>query len=53
MDLTVHPTETNMSFLDIVSSGWASISGTATVLSGRDVVEKFYNPALKTWLGFG
>ncbi|EEA26430.1 hypothetical protein TMatcc_005302 [Talaromyces marneffei ATCC 18224] len=51
MDLTVHPTETNMSFLDVVSGGWASISGTASVLSGKDVVEKFYSPALKTWLG--
>lgn len=51
MDLTVHPTETNMSFLDVVSGGWASLSGTASVLSGKDIVQKFYSPALKAWLG--
>jgi len=51
MDLTVHPKETNVSFLDAVSGGWASISNTATILSGKDVVEKFYSPALRAWLG--
>jgi len=51
MDLTVHPTETNISFLDIVSGAWASVSGTATILSHKEVVEKFYSPDLKTWLG--
>lgn len=51
MDLTVHPTETNMSFLDVVSGGWASISGTASILAGKDIVEKFYSPALRVWLG--
>ncbi|QKX61776.1 uncharacterized protein TRUGW13939_08932 [Talaromyces rugulosus] len=51
MDLTVHPKETNMSFLDVLSGGWASISGTATILAGREIIEKFYSPALKVWLG--
>lgn len=51
MDITVNPTETNVSFLDIASGAWASISGTATILSNTEVVQKFYSPALKAWLG--
>ncbi|ODM18643.1 hypothetical protein SI65_05260 [Aspergillus cristatus] len=51
MDLTVHPTETNMSFLDPVSGAWASISGTAHIIGDPKVVEKYYSPMLKTWLG--
>jgi general stress protein 26 len=51
MDLTVHPTETNMSFLDPASGSWASVSGTASVLADADIVQKFYSPALKAWLG--
>jgi len=51
MDLTVHPTETNMSFLDNVSGSWASISGTATIISNAETVKKYYSPALKAWLG--
>jgi general stress protein 26 len=40
----------NISFLN--SSGeWASISGTATVQTDRELVKKHYNPILKTWLG--
>lgn len=51
MDLTVHPQETNMSFLDPVSGAWASISGTAKVVSDPATVQKYYSPALKAWLG--
>lgn len=40
----------NISFLN--SSGeWASISGTATVQTDRELVKKHYSPILKTWLG--
>lgn len=51
MDLTVHPTETNMSFLDPVSGAWASVSGTASIVADPQTVEKYYSPALKAWLG--
>ncbi|OKL56119.1 Protein bli-3 [Talaromyces atroroseus] len=51
MDLTAHPTETNISFLDVASGAWASVSGTATILSNKEVVQKFYSPSLKAWLG--
>jgi hypothetical protein len=51
MDLTVHPRETNMSFLDPVSGAWASIAGSASVISDPAVVEKYYSPTLKAWLG--
>jgi len=40
----------NLGFL--ASSGeWASISGTASLISDRDVVRKYYSPALKAWVG--
>lgn len=51
MDLTVHPKETNMSFLDPVSGAWASISGTASVIADQTTVEKYYSPMLKAWIG--
>ncbi|KAJ6001429.1 hypothetical protein N7522_006656 [Penicillium canescens] len=51
MDLTVHPKETNMSFLDPVSGAWASISGTASVIGDPAIVEKYYSPMLKAWIG--
>ena len=51
MDLTVHPQETNMSFLDPISRAWASISGTAKIVSDADTVQKYYSPQLKAWLG--
>lgn len=51
MDLTVHPKETNMSFLDPISGAWASISGTASVIGDPAIVKKYYSPALKAWLG--
>ncbi|KAJ5291960.1 hypothetical protein N7478_001211 [Penicillium angulare] len=51
MDLTLHPKETNMSFLDPVSGSWASISGTASVIADPAIVQKYYSPTLKAWLG--
>jgi Pyridoxamine 5'-phosphate oxidase like len=51
MDLTAHPAETNIAYLDVVSGSWASISGTASILSNKEVVQKFYSPTLKIWLG--
>ena len=30
---------------------WASVSGTAVIITDRDVVRKYYSPALKAWLG--
>lgn len=40
----------NVSFLTPTGE-WASISGNAEVLTGRDLVHKYYSPALKAWLG--
>lgn len=51
MDLTVHPQETNMSFLEPISGAWASISGTAKIVSDPETVSKYYSPQLKAWIG--
>ena len=51
MDLTVHPKETNMSFLDPISGAWASISGTASVIGDPEIVKKHYSPGLRAWIG--
>lgn len=51
LDLSIHPTETNMSFLDPVKGSWASISGTASIVSDPVTVQKIYSPSLKAWLG--
>ncbi|RMJ25071.1 blue light-inducible protein Bli-3 [Aspergillus sp. HF37] len=51
LDLSIHPTETNMSFLDPVSGSWASISGTASIIADPETVQKVYSPDLKVWLG--
>jgi len=40
----------NISFLNGTGE-WASISGNAEILTDRDVVGKYYSPALKAWLG--
>lgn len=40
----------NIAFLDN-SGQWASISGTSQIITDRSVVEKYYSPALKAWLG--
>jgi len=48
-DLNTDP-KINMSFLN--SSGeWASVSGNASILTDRSVIQKYYSPALKAWLG--
>jgi general stress protein 26 len=39
-----------MSFLD-ARGDWASISGTASIITDRSMVTKYYSPALKAWLG--
>lgn len=51
MDLTVHPQETNVSFLDPVSGAWASVSGTASIIADQNTISKYYSPQLKAWLG--
>ncbi|KAI4094455.1 MAG: hypothetical protein LQ344_002204 [Seirophora lacunosa] len=40
----------NMAFLD-GQGQWASISGTADIVTDRDMVRKYYSPTLKAWLG--
>lgn len=40
-----------MSFLDPTTASWASIAGTASIISNADIVNKYYTPALRTWLG--
>ncbi|KAH9908346.1 hypothetical protein F4778DRAFT_776647 [Xylariomycetidae sp. FL2044] len=40
----------NVSFLDGTGQ-WASISGDTSIETDRAVVKKYYNPALKAWLG--
>lgn len=40
-----------MSFLDPVSGSWASVAGTAKILADPGVVQKYYTPTLKAWLG--
>lgn len=39
-----------MSFIN-ASGEWASVAGTATVETDRELVSKYYSPALKAWLG--
>jgi len=40
----------NLGFIS--SSGeWASISGKADIISDREMVKKYYSPALKAWIG--
>jgi len=40
----------NISFLD-GSGQWASVSGTASIETNRELVKKYYNPTLKAWMG--
>ncbi|KAI4128464.1 MAG: hypothetical protein LQ341_006674 [Variospora aurantia] len=40
----------NMAFLD-GQGQWASISGTADIVTDREMVRKYYSPTLKAWLG--
>lgn len=39
-----------MAFLD-GQGQWASISGTADIVTDREMVRKYYSPTLKAWLG--
>lgn len=48
-DLATHPS-INLAFLT-PSGEWASISGHATVETDRSVIEKYYSPGLKAWIG--
>ncbi|EXJ67666.1 protein bli-3 [Cladophialophora psammophila CBS 110553] len=41
----------NISFLAPSSGSWASISGTASIITDRATVKKYYTPTLKTWVG--
>ncbi|KAM7200814.1 putative BLI-3 blue-light-inducible Bli-3 protein [Rhypophila sp. PSN 637] len=40
----------NISFLNMMGD-WASVSGTASVVTDRSLVKKHYSPQLKAWLG--
>lgn len=40
----------NIAFLT-ASGSWASISGTASIITDRTTVQKYYSPALRTWMG--
>lgn len=40
----------NIAFLNN-SGEWASVSGTASVITDRSVVKKYYSTAVKAWLG--
>ena len=48
-DLQKDP-QVNLGFLNSTGE-WASISGKAEVISDREKVRAYYNPALKAWLG--
>ncbi|AEO66582.1 uncharacterized protein THITE_2043296 [Thermothielavioides terrestris NRRL 8126] len=41
---------TNISFLTHAGE-WASVSGTASVITDRSLVKKYYSPHLRAWLG--
>ena len=40
----------NIAFLNSTGE-WASISGEASIVTDREMVRKYYSPALKAWLG--
>lgn len=48
-DLTSNP-EVNVSFQN-ASGEWASVSGSASIVTDRDLIKKHYSPTLKAWLG--
>ena len=48
-DLEASP-DINLGFLNSFGE-WASISGTATVITEREKVREYYSPGLKAWLG--
>lgn len=41
----------NIGFLKESTGDWASVSGTAQILSDREVVKKYYSNQLKAWVG--
>ncbi|KAI7208085.1 hypothetical protein KC333_g9265 [Hortaea werneckii] len=41
----------NVSFMDPGAGQWASIFGIANVVKDRDMVRKYYAPALRNWFG--
>ncbi|KAL1872803.1 hypothetical protein VTK73DRAFT_1274 [Phialemonium thermophilum] len=41
----------NISFINSTNSEWASISGTADIITDRSLIKKYYSPTLKAWLG--
>jgi general stress protein 26 len=41
----------NISFLNSTTGDWASVSGTASIVTDRDLVKKHYSPQLKAWFG--
>ncbi|PKS07371.1 hypothetical protein jhhlp_005973 [Lomentospora prolificans] len=48
-ELSVDP-HVNVSFVN-ASGEWASIAGSAVIVTDRAVIERYYNPVLKAWLG--
>ncbi|KAI0017220.1 hypothetical protein F4780DRAFT_756428 [Xylariomycetidae sp. FL0641] len=40
----------NISFLD-TSGQWASVSGTTSIETDRELIKKYYSPSLKAWVG--
>ncbi|PWY66444.1 hypothetical protein BO70DRAFT_433127 [Aspergillus heteromorphus CBS 117.55] len=51
LDLRTSPTLTNITFLDAATGAWASLSGTAHILTDQASIDKYYTPALGAWLG--
>ncbi|KAK3111723.1 hypothetical protein LTR53_012730 [Teratosphaeriaceae sp. CCFEE 6253] len=48
-DLHANP-DVNLGFLNN-SGEWASVSGSASIETDREMVHKYYSPALKAWMG--
>lgn len=48
-DISANP-EVNLGFINSYGE-WASISGTASIITDRSKVHKFYSPELKAWIG--
>ena len=48
-DVASNP-EVNVSFQN-ASGEWASVSGSASIVTDRALIEKHYSPVLKAWLG--
>jgi len=50
-DELVGDNHVNVAFLNSSNGDWASISGTAQIITDREYVKKHYSPDLKAWLG--